>query len=473
MSIKKILLINPPYSIYGGVKGHGGKNAPLNLGYLASYVREKNENIQLEIVDAEGLDMPLAELYNRVDRFSPDIIGITFPTPVYCVVRDMCRTLKEKDSTVPIVLGGPHPTALPRQTLLQTSADIVVIGEGEETFLELVKVLGNGGTLDNIRGLAFKNNGEVTINQPRELIKDIDKLPFPAKDLLPLDRYYLPPTKRIRSERATNMITSRGCPFECTFCMARSIWGRKTRLRSIENVLDEIEENVEIFNLTEFSFHDELFTFKRSRIIELCRAIVARGLDISWVCMARAGTVDAELLEYMKKGGCGKISFGFESGNQNMLSLMNKKETLANAVESVRLCKQAGIRVGGAFILGHPGETLESIQDTIRFAIELDVDTAAFFIAIPYPGTALYNLALENGYIEKDPDWRRFAPVSKLESPMVLPNISPQELQEWKRRAYRSFYLRPRYILRKLKSSYRYGEMKSLFRGLKTFLDIT
>lgn len=473
MPLRKILFINPPYSAYGGVKGHGGKNAPLNLAYLASYIREKKDKICVDIIDAEGLELRLPRLYEQVDTFCPDIIGITCPTPVYWVVKQICRELKDKDSRVPIILGGPHPTALPRETLMDMDADVVVIGEGEETVIELIDALEKGRRLDNILGLAFKNCNEVTINPRRELIKDLDTLPFPAKDLLPLQNYYLPPTKRIRSERATNMITSRGCPFNCTFCMARTAWGRQTRLRNIESVLDEIKENVEVYKLTEFSFHDELFTLKKSRVIELCKGIIDRGLDISWVCQARAGTVNEEMLEFMKKAGCGKIAFGFESGNQHMLNLMNKRETLQNAVESARLCKQAGIGVAGAFILGHPGETIESIQDTIRFAIELDIDTAAFFIAIPYPGTKLYDLAVKNGYLQKNVDWRKFAPVSNLESPMALPNLSPCELVEWKRKAYRSFYLRPSYMYQKLKSLRNYGDILDILKGIRIFLNIT
>ncbi len=473
MSFKRILFINPPYSLYGGVKGHGGKNAPLNLAYLASYVREKNDGVQVDIIDAEGLELKLSELYERIDTFSPDIVGITFPTPVYRIFSEICSELKNKDRRLPLILGGPHPTALPHETLMDIDADIAVVGEGEETFIELIEALEKGRELDSVRGLAFKNHGEVTINPRRELIKDLDTLPFPAKDLLPLQNYYLPPTKRIRSERATNMISSRGCPFACTFCMARTAWGRHPRFRSVENVLDEIEENVDLYKLTEFSFHDELFTLKSSRVLEFCKGITKRSLDITWVCQAKAGTVDAETLEFMRKAGCGLIGFGFESGNQRMLDLMNKRQTLESAVESARLCKEAGIKVEGAFILGHPGETVESIQDTIQFAIDLDVDTVAFFIAIPYPGTELYDLAVENGYLQKDVDWRKFAPVSNLDPPMTLPNLSPLELQQWKSNAYRSFYLRPKYLLRKFKSLRNYSDIKDLLRGIRIFLKVT
>ncbi len=471
--MNKVCFINPPFAQYGGVEGHGGKNTPLNLAYLASYLQEQKKGVEVEIIDAEGLDLSLGQLYERVDAFSPEVIGITCPTPVYYIVQKICRELKERDSQVIIVLGGPHPTALPLDTLQGTDADVVVIGEGEATFIELILAIENGQSLDSIRGIAFKENGTVTVNPRRDLISDLDILPFPAKDLLPLDKYYLPPTKRIKSERATNMITSRGCPFACTFCMAKTIWGRKTRLRNVKNVIDEIRENVEVYGLTEFSFHDELFTLKKDRVMVLCQEILNQGLDISWVCQARAGTVDLDMLRIMKEAGCGKIAFGFESGNQHMLKLMKKKETLENAVGSMKLCKEAGIGVEGAFILGYPGENLQSIQDTINFALHLNCDTVAFFIAIPYPGTELYYEAVEKGYLKKELDWREFAPVSNLESPMIIPNFTPEELQQWKRKAYKAYYLRPAYIIRKLSRLRSAADIKDMFRGLKIFKTVT
>ena len=406
-------------------------------------------------------------------RSSRSVTGITCPTPVFYIVKGICYELKKKDNVIPIVLGGPHPTAMPSEILNEMAADVAVIGEGEETFLELIRTIESRQTLDSVNGIAYKENGVIRINPRRELIPDLDILPFPAKDLLPIEKYYLPPTKRIKSERATNMITSRGCPFTCTFCMAKTIWGRKTRLRGIRNVVDEIKENVELFKLNEFSFHDEFFTFKKERVIALCREILKQNLDISWVCQARAGSVDLDMLRIMKEAGCGKIAFGFESGNERMLKLMHKKETLQNAVESVKLCKKAGIDVEGAFILGYPGEDEQSIRDTIAFALRLNCETAAFFIAIPYPGTELYSEALAKGYLKKEVDWREFAPVSDLESPMSIPNFTPEELQRWKRKAYKAYYLRPTYIFRKLAGLRTAADIKNLFRGLKIFKNVT
>lgn len=471
----KVLFINPPYTIYGGVEGQGGKNTPLNLAYLAAYLRENKKNVDVDIIDAEGLDMTFEQLQAQVDAFSPDIVGITCPTAAYYNILKICKDLKEKDSHLKIVLGGSHPTALPEQTLRETGCDAVCIGEGEITIVELVEVWENGRSLHDIPGLAYLDaaSGEPVITGKRQYIKDLDTVPFPAKDLLPVHKYFLPPTKRIKSERATNMITSRGCPFNCHFCMAKTMWSRGTRLRSVENVLAEIQVNVEQYKLFEFSFHDELFTLKRERVIKLCHGIIDAGWDISWVCMARVESVDLEMMKLMKKAGCGKIGFGFESGSVRMLKRMNKQARMEDAYKAAAMCKDAGIQINGTFILGYPGENEESIQETIGFAKKIDCDTAAFFIAIPYPGTDLWHEALKEGYLKQPVDWRQFAPVSNLESPMVIPGMTPADLQKWKRRAYYRFYMRPKYIWKRVKNIRSFSDVIDNIRGLKIFKNVT
>jgi radical SAM superfamily enzyme YgiQ (UPF0313 family) len=467
--MKKILLINPPYTVLGGVAGQGGKNAPLNLAYLASFLRENIKGIEINIIDAEGLDLALPQLEEKINAFSPEVIGITCPTPVYYIVQKICSNIRKRDKSIKIILGGPHPTALPLDTLKETECDILVIGEGEITFLDLINAFQGGKSIDGISGIAYRDNDQIKINPRRELITDLDILPFPAKDLLPIDRYYLPPTKRIRSERATNMVTSRGCPFSCNFCMADLMWGNKTRFRSVGNVLDEIKFNVERYKLTEFSFHDEFFTLNKAHLFGICEGIIRNNLDVTWVCQTRAGALDAQMLKLMKKAGCGKIAFGFESGSEIMLQRMNKKENLQNAVESVKLCKEAGVEVAGAFILGYPGEDIRSIEETIKFSLKLDCDTAAFFIAIPYPGTKLYFEAVQKGYLKKNINWEEFAPISKFDSPMIIPNFTPAELTKWKKLAYKKYYLRPIYIYKKLKNIKSMGDLRDIFRGLILF----
>ena len=473
MKKTKVLFINPPYISQGGIEGQGGKSAPLNLAYLAAFLRKNNKNTEVKIVDAEGLKLTLKQIHHEVDIFSPHIIGITCPTPVYHTVKIICRDIKKRDKYTRIVLGGPHPTALPEKTLQDIDCDAVVIGEGENTFSELVDALSNNiSKLASVFGIAYRVNSEIKINKPRELIENLDSLPFPAKDLLPLNKYYLPPTKAMKSERATNMITSRGCPFSCNFCMATIMWGNRTRFRSVENIIEEIKINVQGYKLTEFSFHDEFFTLKKDRLLKICKGIIDNGLDIAWACQTRAGSLDPEMLKIMKKSGCGKIAFGFESGSERILKLMNKRENLKNAIESVKLCKDVGMDTVGAFILGYPGEDTESIEKTIEFAIKLDCEAVSFFIAIPFPGTRLYFEAIEKGYLDQNPDWEEFAPISKFDSPMRIPNFTPAELTRWKKIAYRRYYLRPKYIFKKLRTIRSKGDMKNILRGAKLFKDI-
>ena len=194
MSVIKVLFINPPYTLYGGVEGQGGKNTPLNLAYLASYLRENKSNLEVKIIDAEGLDLTFAQLLDEVDQFSPHIVGITCPTAAFYNIRKICHDLKQKDRDVKIVLGGSHPTALPQETIAETGCDAVVIGEGEITFFELVEAWEKGQTWEKVRGVAFRDrsSGDVAVTPARSLIQDLDIVPFPAKDLLPIHRYFLP-----------------------------------------------------------------------------------------------------------------------------------------------------------------------------------------------------------------------------------------------------------------------------------------
>lgn len=466
----KILFVNPPFAKYGGVEGQGGRVAPLNLGYLASYIRQQKPEIEINILDCEGLNLSYEQIKEYVNKSKSDIVALTMPTPAYNHVLSLIDIVKTIYPKTIIVVGGPHPTVLPSEVLREKNIDFAVIGEGEITFLELVDAIEkNKNNFHLIRGLAFKNNAIIVINQPRELIENIDILPFPAKDILPLDAYYLPPTKRITSGASTNIITSRGCPFRCTFCMAKTIWKRTTRLRSVKNVVDEIEECVIKYNHRDFTFHDEFFTANRDRVIEFCQELKRRKLDIKWFCQARCGTVDEEMLKIMKNAGCEKIGFGFESGDEQILKLMQKDNNLANARESAMLCKKAGIEVVGAFILGYPGETKETIKKTIEFAKEIDPATAAFFIAIPYPGTKLFDIAIENGYLKQPIDWKLFAPISNDLPPMEIPGISKKDLVGLKKYAYRSFYLRPKYILKKLSEIKNFNDIVNLIRGVNVF----
>ncbi len=465
----KITLINPPFAKYGGVSGHGGKSLPLNLAYLAAYLRKFRPQDKISVLDAEGLGLSYEQIKKKVEKDVPDIAAITTPTPAYSKVLEVCNRIKEIDKGIIIVTGGPHPSAFPREILLGDCFDISVMGEGEVTFCELVEALDRGRSLEGVKGIAFKKNSEIIINQRRELIQDLDSIPFPARDLFPTDIYFPPPTKRVSNTKAGNMITSRGCPYDCIYCESKVIWSRIPRMRSPMNVADEIEECVRKYDIREFNFHDDILPMKKERTVEICNEIVKRNLKISWVCMARVNFIWEDVLIKMKEAGCKKIVFGFESGSQTILDIMNKRSTIDQAVEAVKLCKKIGIKAAGNFMIGNIGETRQTIRESIDFAKALKPDTVAFFTTVPYPGTDLYKIAKSKGYIRDDVTWHDFTPISHGKPTMNLPGLSYKELERLKKRAYREFYLRPRYILSKLREINSIQGIRNILYAIRIF----
>jgi len=469
----KVLFLNPPFTEYAGLEGHGGKALPLNLAYLAAYLRRERPDIALSVLDCEAREMHYEQIREEVRKINPDIVGITAPTPAFMQVLEVARLIKEISPMIKVVLGGAHPTAMPEETIKEKNVDFLVIGEGEVTFTELVNALDRNLPLEDIKGVAYKDAlGAPHLNERRELIADLDSLPFPARDLFETDLYFAPPTKRTSIKKGGNMVTSRGCCFQCTYCMASYTWQRKVRFRSIKNVLDEIEECIDKYGMGEFNFHDELFTIDRERTREFCREVKKRGLDFTWVCMCRADFVDEETLRLMKDAGCRKIVFGLESGNQEILDSMKRRMRLDKMEEGVKLVKKIGIRTGGGFMFGYIGETEKTIKKTIALAKKLNTDTMAFFIASPYPGTEFYQIAKEKGYLRPDYAWKDFTLVSNNLSPIVLPGLSAEKIQTWQKKAYRQYYLSPRYIFSQLAGIKSWIDVKNLYDGAKVFLNL-
>ncbi len=470
----KILLLNPPFTEYGGLEGHGGKSLPLNLAYLASYLRKERPDVEIEVLDCEGLSMNYEKIKEEIIRIKPGLVGITAPTPAFAQVLEICRIIKQEISKdIVTVLGGPHPTALPQETIKEKDIDVCVVFEGEVAFTQLINALDKGTSLKEVKGILFKNTeGEVVETGTREPIKDLDSLPFPARDLFDTDLYFPPPTKRISKWKAGNMITSRGCPYQCTYCMASYMWQRKVRFRSIDEVMKEIEECIEKYGIREFNFHDELFTVNKKRTIEFCQEVVKRKLKIAWVCMIRVDFTDEETIQWMKRAGCKKIMFGFESGSQMILDLMKKRVAMEKAEEAVRVVKRVGIKTAGNFMIGNIGETEKTIRESIDLAKKLNTDTMAFFVASPYPGTEFYKVAKEKGYFRKSIEWKDFTLVSNNLPPLDLPGLPAEEILKWQKRAYREYYMRPKYILMKLLSLRNKIDLFNLYNGAKLFLRI-
>jgi len=467
----KVLLLNPPFTEYGGLEGHGGKTLPLNLAYLASYLRAKRPDIEIQVLDCEAWGLHYPEIEAKIRAINPNLVAITAPTPAFAQVLEISKIIKSVSPDMVVVVGGPHPTALPKETTAEKNIDISVVFEGEVTFAELVDAIDKKMPLNDVKGIVFKDQQKNIIQtSPREPIQDLDSLPFPARELFPMHLYFSPPTKRISNKKSGNMITSRGCCYQCTYCMASFMWQRKVRLRSINNVVDEIEECLNEFDIGEFNFHDELFTISKKRTIEFCQEVIKRNLDIAWVCMVRVDYVDKETLDWMKRAGCKKIMFGFESGSQMILDLMKKRVALEKAEEAVNLVKRAGIKTAGNFMLGNIGETEETIRQSINLAKKLNTDTMAFFIASPYPGTEFYQIAKEKGYFRKNFQWKDFTLVSNNLPPLNLPDLPAEKILAWQKKAYRQYYLRPRYFMQKICGIKSLVDIKNLYNGFKLFL---
>lgn len=469
----KILLINPPYTNFEGMKESGGYMMPLGLAYLAAYLRTKVK-CHIAILDTEVRGLKYDQIKKEIKKENPDIVGITCPTPTMSHVFRIVKMVKEEiNPKCQTVAGGIHPTALPRETIQDPFIDFLVAGEGEITFFELVEALmKKKKDFSHIDGLYFKKNGKIIANKPRQFIEDLDSIPFPARDLFDLEIYAQAVTKKISDERAGPILTARGCAFHCTHCISQKMWSRRVRFRSPPNILKEIEECINKYGIKEINFFDDTFTLDQKRAMEICQMIIDKNLNIHWNALSRVNTISKELIAKMKEAGCGKIQFGIESGSQKILNLMRKQATLAMARKAVKIVDQAGISVIASFMLGNVGETEKTIKQTIDFAKELPLDNATFFITSPYPGTEIYNLAEKEGFITKETKWEEFAPLTNTSPILIQKNISKERLVYWQKRAFREFYLRPKYIFQKIKRIKSLGSIEMILEGLRILFRI-
>jgi anaerobic magnesium-protoporphyrin IX monomethyl ester cyclase len=354
---------------------------PLGLGYIAAYLR--SHGISVDIVDCTFLTQRAA--LERIKRSNPKIIGIQSMFSMKNKSLEFARLLKNNCEF--LVAGGPLPTTNPE--LFLQDFDIVVLGEGEQTMLEIALQAQTQGDLSNVKGIVYreKDKGHVRTTLERSEIEDLDSLPFPLRDLFDNNAY-----KNYYSEKfgytTTAIMTSRGCPFSCDFC-SRPVFGNRLRSRTASNVVDEIEEVLSL-GYNRIWFADDCFTLNRERLISICDEIVKRGLKISWECLSRVDTLDSEAIEKMKQAGCIRMFFGIESGNDSILELMNKQITTIQVREALSLCKDKGVKTGAFFIVGYPGENDHTVLTTIKFASSLPLDYLSFTMPYPIPGTPLY-----------------------------------------------------------------------------------
>ena len=463
----KVLLVNPPFTLkecFRSFARSGSIQQPLGLAYLAAILERKGHTVK--VLDAPPLKLTLEESVNTIKRIRPDVVGLTATTPTFHRSVAIAEELK-KERDVPIVIGGPHPTALPEKTLAYPFFDIAVLGEGEYTMLELIDCLESSRSLSTVKGIAYKEKGKIIKTQPREFIENLDFLPFPARHLLPPLRYYHPTPSAYRSLPQGTMVTSRGCPYSCTFC-DHSVFGKRYRARSAKNVVDEFEELVYRYGAKEVRFWDDTFNINRKRVLDICREISDRNLDTHWCCLCRANLVDEQMLRKMAQTGCWQIDYGIESGDEKLLERVNKGVTLLQIRDAIKKTKAAGIKVRGFFMLGLPGETEQTIRKTIRFAKTLDLDVAVFHITIPFPGTELYLQAVAHGEISAEVDYQYYLMFGSDDVPYVPRGLDKKQLLWYRSKAYRSFYLRLDYLLRQLAELRSLRDLLRYFNGLIT-----
>jgi len=469
----KVLLINPPYVNFEGMKESGGHIVPFNLAYIAGYLRKKVD-CKIKILDTEILGLNYKEIKESIQKENPGIVGFTCLTPSINHVFKICKIIKKDIGlNCATVVGGIHPTILPREILKNPYVDFAVIGEGEITFSELVRIIKEKSKdFQKINGLYYKENGNIVNTPPRNFIPNLDDIPFPARDLFNLKLYYSAPTKKLSSDQCSPILTSRGCAFDCIHCVSKSLWHRQVRFRSAENIIAEIEECINKFNIKEFNFLDDSFTLNKPKALKICQQIIDKKLPIVWVCSSRVDAINDELAKFMAKAGCKKVSLGLESGSQKILDLMRKQTTVEQGEKAVEILRKHNIQPHASFMLGNIGETKETIRETIDFAKGLDLDNASFFITCPVPGSDLYYYAKKEGFVPNDIPWEGFAPLANTMPILVQKNLSQSDLIYWQKKAFREFYLRPRYIVRKLKQINSWDTVKMTLEGLRVLYRI-
>jgi len=454
-----VLFINPPwYKESGNIwKEVSACLPPFNLALLAAFVREKG--FLVDFLDCNALQIGLDKAKERLPADPPKFIATTAATVLIDNALELVKLAKEKYPNSKIILGGVHATVYPKEVLSSPLVDYIVMGEGEYSLLELI----SDQNPETIKGAGFKKQGQPVVNQPREVIPDINVFPYLPYDLLPMDKYY-PALGSYQREPSFGMITSRGCPGRCTYCKG-NLLGDRIRFRSAEKMVEEIEFLQKNYGIRDITFYDDTFTSSQKRVKEFCGLILKKKLDLTWCCFSRVDTVNAELLKDMKKAGCYQILYGVESAVPEILENIKKRITLQEVEETVKATKEAGIEIRLSFMIGNPGETEETIKRTIQYAIDLDPDLVSFNITTPFPGTEMFAWAKKNNYLmhENWNDYNFATPVMK------LPTISPEKLLEYYKKSHRQFYFRPRYILKRLKSIKSVDDFK---RNFKPFLGL-
>jgi radical SAM superfamily enzyme YgiQ (UPF0313 family) len=465
-----IILINPAASheqVYGDwdLSPLDTYCPPLGLLHIASFVREHNHTPY--VIDMSARKIGIKETVELACTLNPDVVGISAKTINIINANILAQELKKKGLEVPIVLGGSHVTAVPNETLKRfNSIDYGVIGEGEITFLELLERIANCGHVSDVKGLVWRGAcGQIITNAPRELIQDLDDLPFPAWDLLPNfpDGY---PHSALETKRlpAASIMTSRGCPFQCTFC-DHAIFGSVVRHHSAEYTLKMIRHLIKTYGIKDLMILDDNFILNRKRLFQICDTIIDEKMDLSWYCMGHAKFMHEDRLEKIKQAGCWFIEIGIESGCDRILRLLKKNTTTKEVAQAVTRAREIKLEVKGNFIFGLPTETADSLEETIKFATSIPLSYFQLNFLTIWPGCELSNNPQKYGYFTND--WGKLA---HQRITFVPHDLTEQVLIRASKRAFRKFYLRPRVIIEMILRLSSLRAIKNVLLGFLIFL---
>lgn len=468
----KVLLINEPFvKDFNRTQRWAARTrgrvlrAPDWLAYAAAVL--EREEIQTELYDFPAMGWEKKELETLVRRTRPDYVVLDSTTP--SIFSDIeCASICKKNSDARVLMVGPHASALPEETLLAAKGlvDAVCIGEYDYTVRDVVLA---GDDLSGVKGICYLENGAPVKTEPRPLISDLDSLPFPAWHHLDLMKYF----DGGKLHPYIDIFSGRGCPHNCIFCLWPQVMhGRKIRLRSPENVVDEIEHDIalcpQVLRTGEFFFEDDTFTMVKSHAAAICEEILRRGLKITFSVNARTDTADLELFRLLKRAGCRELLVGFESGNQGMLDLMKKRETVEDARVFMEFAHKAGIDVHGCFVFGLPGETEKTIEETIDFSLNLGLHTVQFAAAVPFPGTEHFDHCRREGLLKTE-NWEKWLDEGEQSAVVDYPGLSKSQVTAAVDRGLKAFYFRPSYMIDFLLRTRSVGDLYRKLRGAKNF----
>jgi anaerobic magnesium-protoporphyrin IX monomethyl ester cyclase len=456
----KVLLVNPAPDV--------AANPPLGLLYVAATLEKAGTEVKVHDL---GFDRHRDKLERLLRNWEPQLVGITCTTPLYPHAKSVAEFVKKILPESWIIFGGIHPSVAPQNSLADSVADIVAIGEGEELMPAVAKAYPSREEAARVPGVVIKQNDRIIIGPAPARIADLDALPLPARHLVDV-RSYLNASGHDRikwslPQPALPLIASRGCPYRCAFCASELVHGKKIRLRSIENIQQELESLISTYGIRGVYFYDDTISFNPEWFERLC--LMLKGLGLKWICGTRLDRVSRPMLEMMRDCGCVLISYGIESGDQEILTNVLKKGlTLDTIRQNMKLTRQVGIATVANYMLGFPGETEESMRKTIALSRELDSDIAEFSIYMALPGTELAATAMQTGAaVEND--------LSKFDymRPTYTDTSLPAELvKRYHRKAVLGFYLRPRYILRRVAGIRGWDEIKANLSGLRSFASV-